>query len=872
MRSMGRGTPWTGVPAAGSIRTRRLAPVVCLYVVVVLATAVLVQRSAAGERAALQQRQDTRIVTTARFIGSYVADLQDRQATLAARRLAGPIDGGDFVRLSMDQGFHAAVVLDEAGSVLAAAHEGPDGPAALRADRFDYLRTAVETGDRTVSRVAPAESPGHAPVVSLAVPFTAADGRRRVFSGAYTVTETPLRAYLANFSPLAGHETYLIDTAGAVVATGGDAAGERLSVGNAPLDAALAKAPAGTVNEGQRQSYYTSAAVPGTPWRIVFAAPTESVFAPLGGVMAWVPWLILGAFAATGLMALVAAGRYRTQSGRLARSEARSEAFLRSTPEAYIGVDEQGVITDWNPAATALLGWPAADALGRRATEVYIPAAYHGLFHQYLTGELPLPTTPVEYTARHIDGHEIPVELMIGRVPWLSGSRYHAFLRDLRPRLTAERELRRLAAIVAATGDAVMSTTSDGTVTSWNPASEQLYGYTAEEIIGGDFTCLIPPDRIDEAVDVISQVDAGRAVGPFETVHVHKDGHGVQVSVSVSPLFDAEGAVVGACAVARDITHTRRQAAELQEAEERFRLAFDAVPVGMALTSLADADRGRLIRVNGGFCWMLGYTEEELRSRTLADITHPDDVAAERELLAPFHEGRQRTLRLEKRFIRSDGSTVWAMVSSAVVDGADGRPRYAVTQVEDITARRAEQERLTALALCDPLTGLANRMLFEDRLTQAAHRAGRHDRTVAVVYCDLDHFKPVNDEFGHSVGDELLRQVGHRLLVAMRPSDTVARLGGDEFAVICEDLADADAALPISDRVRAAVEGTYLVSAGAVRIGCSVGVATAAGTGIESRDLVRRADLSMFTDKRSRRDQPEEPDPDGARPGVMRTL
>jgi diguanylate cyclase (GGDEF)-like protein len=237
------------------------------------------------------------------------------------------------------------------------------------------------------------------------------------------------------------------------------------------------------------------------------------------------------------------------------------------------------------------------------------------------------------------------------------------------------------------------------------------------------------------------------------------------------------------------------------------------------------------------------------------DITHPDDVEAELEMLTPFLEGRQRTIRFEKRYVRGDGSTVWAMVSSAVVDGPDGRPRYAVTQVEDITARRAEQERLTALALADPLTGLANRLLFDDRLAQAVHRAGRHDRTIAIVYCDLDHFKPVNDQFGHAVGDELLRQVGHRLMVAMRPSDTVARLGGDEFAVICEDLPNADTALAIADRVRATVEGTYLVSAGAVRIGCSVGVATAHGAHIESRELVARADLSMFSDKRTRRSE-----------------
>ena len=156
------------------------------------------------------------------------------------------------------------------------------------------------------------------------------------------------------------------------------------------------------------------------------------------------------------------------------------------------------------------------------------------------------------------------------------------------------------------------------------------------------------------------------------------------------------------------------------------------------------------------------------------------------------------------------------------------------------------------LALSDPLTGLANRLLFQDRLSHAVHRAERHDRTLAVIYCDLDSFKPVNDQFGHAAGDEVLRDVARRLLDATRPSDTIARLGGDEFAVLCEDLADADTALIIAERIRTNVEDVYLFSAGTVEIGCSIGLAAAAGSGIDPAALVEQADRNMFADKRKR--------------------
>jgi diguanylate cyclase (GGDEF)-like protein len=247
---------------------------------------------------------------------------------------------------------------------------------------------------------------------------------------------------------------------------------------------------------------------------------------------------------------------------------------------------------------------------------------------------------------------------------------------------------------------------------------------------------------------------------------------------------------------------------------------------------------------------MVGYTEGELQTRTFADITHPDD----RDHTAQLTRA-QRTASFERRYLRGDGTTIWALINTAVVDGPAGQPHYAVTHIQDITASRAESERLRTMALSDPLTGLANRLLFQDRLAHAVYRAERHDRTLAVIYCDLDGFKPVNDEFGHATGDEVLRGVAHRLREATRPSDTIARLGGDEFAVLCEDLADYDVAKLLTERIRTNVEGPYLVSTGTLNIGCSVGLATATGPRIDPAALVEHADRNMFTDKRKRHTQ-----------------
>jgi diguanylate cyclase (GGDEF)-like protein/PAS domain S-box-containing protein len=848
---------WFDGAAKADTGRRGLAVLLVAYVVLVVTVAGLVHQSRQGERDALRQRIDTRVDGTAKAVSDFVGDLQAHERTLARNRLTGDIDPREFEDFVEDQGFDGAVVLDARGRVVVNSPAAVPLRGVLFGPRYRHLSDAL-TGRPSVSEVVPAADPTiH--IVAFSVPYTTPDGSTRVFSGAYSAGDTPLKPYLRNVSALPSHRAYLVDARNAIIALDGSYHRARpdLATYDPDLAKALEAGGQGEATVSGKLTYFTSAEVAGTPWRLVFSAPTAEVYSPLQGPGQWVPWAVLAAFTVTGLLAIGLASRYDGQSRRLAESHVRYGSILNRTPDAFIGIDERTVITDWNPAAEAMLGWPAEEVLGRPAADVYIPEHLREAHTQAVTllaaGEYELPTAATEFEVSHRDGHIVPVELVVSAVPWDSGWRLHAFLRDMTPRRAAERELRTLAGIIAATTDAVLTKRLDGTITTWNPAAEKLYGWRADEVVGRSVEVLIPEAKRPELQALMRSASAGVPVPAFETVRRRKDGTTVDVSLSVSPLLDGDGTVIGACATARDITESLRQASELREAEERFRLAFDAVPVGMALTSMDPGERGRLLRVNGGFCWMLGYTEEELLQRTFDDITHPDDVEAEIEMLAPFMAGRQRTIRFEKRYVRGDGSTVWAMVSSAVVDGPDGTPRYAVTQVEDITARRAEQERLTALALADPLTGLANRLLFDDRLAQAVHRAGRHDRTIAVVYCDLDHFKPVNDQFGHAVGDELLRQVGHRLMVAMRPSDTVARLGGDEFAVICEDLANAEQAITIADRVRTTVEGTYLVSAGAVRIGCSVGVATASGAHIETRELVARADLSMFSDKRTRR-------------------
>ncbi len=288
--------------------------------------------------------------------------------------------------------------------------------------------------------------------------------------------------------------------------------------------------------------------------------------------------------------------------------------------------------------------------------------------------------------------------------------------------------------------------------------------------------------------------------------------------------------------------HHARLVDKLAAGEQAFRLAFEAAATGMAVISIAPSDSARYRRVNKAFCELLGYTEEELLRRTVADITHPDDHGADKALAEQAEQGR-RIFRVEKRYVHATGGSVWVAVTSSIVEDAQG-PAYAISQIEDVGARRADREELTRLASRDSLTGLSNRHTLYHHLRSVTPR---RDGAAAVLFCDLDGFKLVNDRFSHAVGDEVLIVVAQRLRAAARAGDVVARLGGDEFVLVTP----APAATALAGRLLEVVAEPIKVQGHTLRLTASIGIASTPSRQLESRQIIHEADLAMYRAKRS---------------------
>jgi PAS domain S-box-containing protein len=268
---------------------------------------------------------------------------------------------------------------------------------------------------------------------------------------------------------------------------------------------------------------------------------------------------------------------------KLDGSEERFRLLLEAAPEAIVVTKRDGRIVEVNTQTERLFGYPREELFGQnvemllpqrvRHRQVKKPAAYfsHPRVRPMGTG--------LELSARRKDGTEFPVDVTFNPLETSGETLVSGFIRDITERKRSEEVVSHLAAIVETSDDAIIGKSLDGTILSWNSGAERLYGYKAEEVVARPVALLVPPDRADELGWIMKWLRRGKRIQHYETTRVHKDGHRIEVSVTVSPVKNKAGAVVGASMIARDITDRKRVEMALRQSEERFRVALTNAPV-----------------------------------------------------------------------------------------------------------------------------------------------------------------------------------------------------------------------------------------------------------------------------------------------------
>ncbi|WP_167083945.1 bifunctional diguanylate cyclase/phosphodiesterase [Massilia frigida] len=411
---------------------------------------------------------------------------------------------------------------------------------------------------------------------------------------------------------------------------------------------------------------------------------------------------------------------------------------------------------------------------------------------------------------------------------------------DLERTRQAEQAARQLAAIVTSSEDAIIGKTLDGTIVSWNAGAARMYGYSAAEILGRPMSVLTPPELAGEMPAILARLRRGERIDHLETAQLRKDGGRIAVSLTISPIRDADGMVTGVSAIARDISERKRAEEALRDREARIRRLVDANIIGIFIGDMS----GRISEANDAFLKISGYSREDVLSGKLLwnNMTPPQYDAADAHALEEL-KNTGRCTPYEKELMRKDGSLIPVLLASALFEGAQDE---GVSFVLDLTERRQADERIHHMADHDALTGLPNRTLLQDRMHQAIAFAHRNRRRVAILFIDLDYFKNINDSLGHHIGDQVLKMAAIRLQQCLREGDSVARLGGDEFVLILPLLDDSSDAARVARKALDSLTQPFSVELKQLHLGGSIGISLYPDDGHDVDSLMRAADTAMY--------------------------
>jgi diguanylate cyclase (GGDEF)-like protein/PAS domain S-box-containing protein len=503
----------------------------------------------------------------------------------------------------------------------------------------------------------------------------------------------------------------------------------------------------------------------------------------------------------------------------------RYRLLVELSPDA-ICVHDGGLITYVNPATVDMLGADSSAQIVGQPIDEFVDADSVAAMQERIASLTTPGTTsaPAEAELVRFDGGRLLVESVSVRTMWEGRPAYQAILRDITTQRDAEAALHSQAALVQHVSDAIIATTRGGVVTSWNPAAEAVYGVPGAEAIGREV------GKVVGAPLVPREVLAGGGVS--QVTHRHADGSPLEIRVSAAEMED------GFVLVCADETARRL-------AERHFRTVVTVLDEGV----IVFAASGLIESVNPAAERILGVSAAELigsriTTRQAFDGSGAPVAPEDYPSVLVRETGRQASRVVWSR--RPDGRTVWLSITSRALFPNDQPPHAVVTSFTDITERVRNTEILHYQATHDELTGLPNRKGINELLADQLH--GGSER-LAVLFCDIDNFKRVNDSLGHEAGDELLTELARRLRRGLPDGCTAARLSGDEFLVICTDVDAVGGLGALAQWVAEFLRTVVPVRHQLVSVSASVGAAMLTGT-MTVDDLLRHADVAMFNAKK----------------------
>ncbi|MCR6651323.1 MAG: PAS domain S-box protein [Cellvibrionaceae bacterium] len=539
----------------------------------------------------------------------------------------------------------------------------------------------------------------------------------------------------------------------------------------------------------------------------------------------------------------------------LKASEHRIRTIIDGSLDAFIAIDSNGVITDWNRAAENIFGWRREEVIGTPLAETIIPPQFRELHRDGLekfiaTGHGAIINRRLELPSRTKNGGEIPVEMAISVCDVDGQYCFSAFLHDISQRhqvTQALAEKQHLLDTILDTVDiAVIACSSQNDITILNRAARGLLdlreGLTAgsclrdlklstagaSEDLANCSVSLLSLMQDDEVKDMEMLIGSGA-----HATHT--------VLISSHALSASSGERFGTVLAMKDITERKTIEMRQMESEERLRMIADNLPV---LIAYLDLDL-RYRFANQKYREWYGVEHEQMAGKTIVEVFGEHFYELRRRYLHRCLAGE--TVRLD---IELDNEASSRIIESIYIPDKKGNEVVGLYVLStDVTTIRQQEAKLNALARVDTLTGLWNRRSYEEKFREAVSRAARAGQLLGLLFLDVDYFKKINDTLGHAGGDIVLREFAHRLKSSVRETDSVFRLAGDEFTIILEGIRESKDVEVVAQKIVETIRRPFQVSDKELAVTTSIGAVVGHLASGDIEALNRRADEALYEAK-----------------------
>ncbi|CAG9623257.1 sensor domain-containing protein [Sutcliffiella rhizosphaerae] len=489
------------------------------------------------------------------------------------------------------------------------------------------------------------------------------------------------------------------------------------------------------------------------------------------------------------------------------------------------------------------------DMIGRKLREVLPSSVFQTLYPFYL--KCIETKQPVTYSDLNLFVADLPAsETGLTCIEYNNKTYVLAITKNINHLKERVEDYIFLDSLVTNTVDAMLVLDIKGIILKINEAFVQHFGWEACELIGHNWSngVFIPEKLRIQANKIWESLLKGISVPSMETVRLTKSGEPIQVSISYSPVFNEEKQVVAISMIYRSIEHLKELEEQLEESNEAYKSLFSYHRNAVIMVN----KDGIIVNGNDACEQIIGFSKNEIIGFSFLDYIT-------KKLPKQKIEMNGKAIHYDLSTKNANGVALYLNVTHVpIIVKDDLKGMYIIAQ--DITEQRlAEiereqlQEQLTFLAYHDSLTELPNRRFMEERLEAAIKEAEQSGKMLALLFLDCDHFKVINDTYGHETGDKLLIAFSKRLTNCIRNEDVVGRIGGDEFVIMLQDIEDMEMVVKVADRLLQSLDQPYAVQGKQFQTTTSIGISTYPDNGVTVKQLFRKADQALYSVKNSGR-------------------